>query len=440
MDPRASDWKEQGNRHYRLKQYREALSCYAEAVRIDPGYADAWHNLGMTCRALEYGKEAGECFTKEGQCRERIPGGDTHYRQTQKPDPAGRTSFPGTSRSPDKTTGIKGSWSKRTIGIILAGIAVLAVLAVVAVQLPGQGQATGQGISGIPDTAGAVLPTGTVVPRPSSPGAPAVTATVTTLAPVSNQVPVKYRSLMTGGVSRTYPYVLRGQKGSITLTLYKGVYDAVGKEDPYCYVGNSDRYLKFIELPEQEPYLDDLVDQIRSKTNNPDDQARIAVSLVQEIPYDENLAGSGSLEIRYPYATLWDDKAVCCEKSVLLGLLLKKLGFGAALFDFPDEEHTAVGISVPERYAYQDTGYAFIETTTPSIISDGNGDYPGFGKIRSAPDVLPVSTGNSFDSVSEEWKDAAEWDRIDSMGPVLDKYDYHTWQTLCTKYGIVPES
>jgi len=51
-----------------------------------------------------------------------------------------------------------------------------------------------------------------------------------------------------------------------------------------------------------------------------------------------------------------------------------------------------------------------------------------------------VSTGNSFDSVSEEWKDAAEWDRIDSMGPVLDKYDYHTWQTLCTKYGIVPES
>ena len=61
-----------------------------------------------------------------------------------------------------------------------------------------------------------------------------------------------------------------------------------------------------------------LVDAIREKTDDPDDQVRIAVSLVQQIPYDQEMLDKGTLEIRYPYQTLLDNKGVCCEKSVLL--------------------------------------------------------------------------------------------------------------------------
>ncbi|HVP93882.1 MAG TPA: tetratricopeptide repeat protein [Methanoregulaceae archaeon] len=437
MDPLASDRKEQGNRHYRQRQYREAFACYVEAVRIDPNYADAWHNLGMTCRALGYDEEAGVCFEKEKHCQVHETRGNDHPGSPRRPDFFSRPSRQEPGLSPQKMPGMRNRYSKRNISIFLA-IAVLAILAVVAISPPGPGHGTGPDVSGISDTVGVVPVTSTIIPLAQVTKNQVVTAPATARIPPDNQVPVKYQSLKTGGVSRTFPYVLRGQEDSITLTLYKGVYDSVRKEDPYCYVGTSDRYQKFIELPAQDPYFDEIVDRIRSKTKNPDDQARIAVSLVQKIPYDENMARSGSLEIRYPYATLWDDKGVCCEKSVLLALILKKLGFGVAIFEFPEEQHTAVGISVPGRYTYKDTGYSFIETTTPSIISDGNGDYPEFGKIRSTPEVLPVSPGKSFDSVSEEWEDAAEWDRLDAMGPVLDKYDYHSWQTLCTKYGIVP--
>ena len=165
---------------------------------------------------------------------------------------------------------------------------------------------------------------------------------------------------------------------------------------------------------------------------------RIAVSLVQQIPYDQEMLDKGTLEIRYPYQTLFDNKGVCCEKSVLLAYILHKLGYGVALFDFEDEKHTAVGIRVAPEYSYKNTGYAFIETTTPLIISDGNGDYPAFGRIRSFPEVLPVGDGKIFSSVSEEWKDSREWDRLNSLGPVLDRADYSSWQSLCKKYGIIP--
>jgi hypothetical protein len=207
---------------------------------------------------------------------------------------------------------------------------------------------------------------------------------------------------------------------------------------PYSYVGKKDRYQKFIDLRVQDSFLDPLIEAIRGKTSNPDDQVRIAVSLVQQIPYDQEMVDKGTLEIRYPYQTLLDDKGVCCEKSVLLAYLLHKLGYGVVLFDFDTEKHTAVGIRVAPEYAYKNTGYAFIETTTPLIISDGNGDYPAFGRIRSLPEVLPTGEGNVFSSVSEEWNDSREWDRLNSMGPVLDRADYLRWQSLCRKYGIIP--
>jgi hypothetical protein len=261
---------------------------------------------------------------------------------------------------------------------------------------------------------------------------------VPTVSPVPGTVPVQYQAMKTGAVTKSFPYVLRGEHGEITLTMYEGVAREIAKEDPYSYVGKLDRYQKFIYLPVQDPFLNPVVDAIREKSGDPDDQVRIAVSLVQQIPYDQEMLDKGTLEIRYPYQTLLDNKGVCCEKSVLLAYILHKLGYGVALFDFENEKHTSVGIKTAPEYAYKNTGYAFIETTTPLIITDGNGEYPAFGRIVSSPEVLPAGDGKSFGSVDEEWNDAREWERLNSLGPVLGRYDYSRWQSLCRKYGIVP--
>ena len=105
-----------------------------------------------------------------------------------------------------------------------------------------------------------------------------------------------------------------------------------------------------------------------------DDQARIAISLVQQIPYDWQTFG---LENRYPYEVIYDNTGVCEEKSRLLAFLLRDLGFDVVLFSFESENHMAVGIMCPVQYSYKNTGYCFVETTEPTMITYSQGEYVG---------------------------------------------------------------
>ena len=167
-------------------------------------------------------------------------------------------------------------------------------------------------------------------------------------------------------------------------------------------------YLKYLDDPTQKNDLDALVRQIKSQTADQDDQARVAISLVQNIPYDYNklyaVAKTGTT--RYPYQVLYDNTGVCSDKSLLLAYLLRELGYGVVLFSFDAENHMAVGIKSPDQYAYRNSGYAFIESTAPSIPTDSAGDYPGAGKLTSTPEIIRISDGIPFFSISEEYQDA----------------------------------
>jgi tetratricopeptide (TPR) repeat protein len=442
MDNGAIAWKEKGNAYYKQKRYEEALRCYSEAVQADPLYADAWYNLGMTCRALGYTDESVTCFKRAEKYGIKSGSGNS---------PAARIPSSLQSDTPTVRSGLhdttdtrhndpSGRDKKNSVKILASFIIVLLILfLMVAAIIPVVTQTNFAGIlpinnGGITDSRSSSGQAGQVIAKDPNSGY----SVRPSVSPSDSSIPNQYLALKTGAVSKSFPFVLRGNHDTINLTMYQGVAREIAKEDPYSYVGKKDRYQKFIDLPEQEPFLDPVVEAIREKSDSPDDQVRIAVSLVQQIPYDQEMLDAGTLEIRYPYQTLLDNEGVCCEKSVLLAYILHKLGYGVALFDFETEKHTAVGIRVAPDYDYKNTGYAFIETTTPLIISDGNGEYPAFGRIRSPPEVLPAGDGIPFSSVSEEWNDAREWDRLNSLGPVLDRQDYSRWQALCHKYGIVP--
>jgi len=241
-------------------------------------------------------------------------------------------------------------------------------------------------------------------------------------------------------------YVLRSKKDSIKFTVYQGLNDNLPTISRYncnpypCFLGKSFQS-KFIDHEKQKELLLPLINKIKEKTSNKDDQARIVISLVQNIPYDypkENL-NYGDFDERYPYQVLYEMKGLCGEKSKLLVFLLRELGFGVSFLSFPDELHQVVGIKCPDKYSVHNTGYCFIEPTEPQITTNNQIDYKGI-KLTKKPEVLVISEGLSFDSVSEEYEDAEEWNRIQDMiqyaGQQINQRDYYIWLNLVKKYCI----
>ena len=283
--------------------------------------------------------------------------------------------------------------------------------------------------------------------QPDSHANPAVTTTTNQPFRIETTIPPNYE---TGATTRTFDYVLRGQKGSISTTLYSGIYtqQKSGSKPATCSRYNYDAspctqeeirlyYLKILDEPIQKKGLDDLVRKIKLQTSNQDDQARIAISLVQNIPYDYSQLYSLNSDMSYPYGVLYQNTGVCSEKSVLLAYLLRELGYGVVLFEFNSENHMAVGIQSPSQYSYRNSGYAFIEATTPSIVTDSEGDYVGAGKLSSVPKIMKVSDGSSFSSISEEYYDAITMNQFGNSGGTLSPEKYRQWEILVWKYGII---
>ena len=238
--------------------------------------------------------------------------------------------------------------------------------------------------------------------------------------------------LETGPKTINYPYVIRGRSGLIRFDAYRGVNDYLATKYPTRFRDDHDYWLQFVDESVQDRYLKQLAANIRAAEPDRDNQARAAISMVQQIPYADY---SFDTAAKYPYHVLYHHDGDCDEKSLLLAYLLRELGYGVALFEFEQESHMAVGIKALERYCYKKTGYAFIETTTPVIPTDAEGEYGGT-KLTSNPKVFVVADGDAFEGIWREHTDAAEWNKIQGMGRVLDQYHYGRYQNLAQWYGI----
>ncbi len=131
-----------------------------------------------------------------------------------------------------------------------------------------------------------------------------------------------------------------------------------------------------------------LADLGRERDLTEDQLVELVTAFVQNIPYDQDktdrrAAGqSGAAEkTLYPYEVLSEKKGVCQDKSYLAYRLLQELGYGVAIFLFPDpkDNHMAVAVACPASSDTYDSGYCFVETTSP-----GN-------KIGIIPELVPES-------------------------------------------------
>ncbi len=196
--------------------------------------------------------------------------------------------------------------------------------------------------------------------------------------------------------------ILNYGSGNINFVVYKGLNNYFSSLDRsiYYYEGEAppssrDFILKEMNDDLQYQALLPLVLEIKSKAKSQEDEANMAIRIVQNIPYDYQALNSVYLVGRYPYEVLYDNKGVCGEKSQLLAFLLKELGYGVIIFEYNSENHMAVGILCDN--GNYNTDYCFIESTEPTQVGFIPQNYIGGANIRNAiPNIIPVSKGKKY--------------------------------------------
>jgi len=191
-------------------------------------------------------------------------------------------------------------------------------------------------------------------------------------------------------------YSLKNKNREINFTIYEGFYDYISKiprsidilENPNPSM--DDFKSKMIDNELQRVFLMPLVVEIQNNAKKRENQAMIAVSLVQNIPYDKldkNISIlSQALNSRYPYEVIYDNKGVCGEKSNLLAFLLKEIGYDVVIFHFQKENHEAVGVRCSSG-DFEDTGYCIFDSTS---------EYSYQLESFSYPEIIYVSKGFSL--------------------------------------------
>jgi hypothetical protein len=246
-------------------------------------------------------------------------------------------------------------------------------------------------------------------------------------------------------------YVLRGEEKTLDFTVYKAMTEHLSSlprsisyeqgEEPL----RADFKLRNINNQEQRELLLPLVVEIQNTAEDEIDQLRIAVSIVQKIPFgssEKNISFGGAIlnYSRYPYEVLYDDEAICGEKSELLAFLLKELGYEVVFFYHSPENHESIGIKCPKPNSLNKNEYCFVETTGSSIITDNELEYVGIGKLYSEPEIIFVSDGKSLGVFLYEYRDARALKRIRSSingnSGKLNFFQYRKLKKLKTKYDL----
>jgi hypothetical protein len=218
----------------------------------------------------------------------------------------------------------------------------------------------------------------------------------------------------------SFSYFIEGNRRSLSFTTFGGLSDFFsGKSHSFYYDPDNGVIMDLLENRVQNEFMLPFIDMIRKRSTTSDDQAKIAISLVQRIPNNGNRYVRTQTDWYYPYEILHNNEGSAADKSILLAYILNELGYETVLFEFPG--HMAVGVKASSRYSFYDTGYAYIETTRPTIITyEPDPGYGGFS-IAQNPRVIHLSGGRRALDVSTEYSDARRMKQLEAMGGSLNQ-------------------
>ena len=259
---------------------------------------------------------------------------------------------------------------------------------------------------------------------------------------------IKPADLPEGDKAVFFNFVYMGQKSGIYFVVKKDVHerlDSLPRTITYKkaeqVVTKKDFILPKINNDLQRKHLLPLVEKIKSLTPDVNKQARIAISLVQNIPYGFPTDDKSKINYRkkFPYGVIWEHTGICDEKSDLLHFLLKELGFATAALIYKKEYHRAVGIKCPDAYDAGNSGYCYVEVTTPKIITDNSPEYLGIGTLTDFK-LIKISDGRQLDGVEEEFTDKIMYYdlilKAKAENGKMEEADYKIYRAILDKYGI----
>jgi len=233
----------------------------------------------------------------------------------------------------------------------------------------------------------------------------------------------------------TFSYFMGRDVRTMSFTTFGGLSDFFSnKSHSYHYDPDNGVIVELLENEVQNEFMRPFIEMIRQRSITGDDQAKIAISLVQRIPYNGKRYTRTATDWYYPYETVHNNKGSAADKSVLLAYILNELGFETVLFEFPG--HMAVGVKSSSRYSFYDTGYAFIETTRPTIITyEPDTSYGGFS-ISQNPRIIHLSGGKRVLDVSAEYGDAMRMKQLEEMGGSLNQSYRAELSKISDKYDL----
>ena len=160
-------------------------------------------------------------------------------------------------------------------------------------------------------------------------------------------------------------------------------------------------YYNFLTLEAQMNHaIEDVLVQLRAirdeRDLTNDEYIELIVRYVQSIPYcfvhgDPDKPVRSPSCPRMPIQVLVDGTGDCDETAMLLAALLYREGYAVSLLYFEEEYHVALGLAV-EGEGFENTGYAFVETTGLGYISEVPEMLEGDIVIESVPDVLIIGS------------------------------------------------
>lgn len=138
-------------------------------------------------------------------------------------------------------------------------------------------------------------------------------------------------------------------------------------------------YGLFLEQKNGDDSIDKLILDLRNiadqESFTENEFLEFVMTFVQGIPYD--FSKNSNSPQNFPYETLYKKSGVCSDKSFLALLILRKIGYGGVIFDYPEKQHSAVAVSCQPNSSYN-SGYCFVETTNyfpigvfPSSLDSG---------------------------------------------------------------------